>query len=452
MADRAWCSGPCGAGSGGWRQHGWSGIGVCFSRFSGLLFVLPLSRELSFVVPGLFRWPVLAAIGMIWHITVWMGMAAIGLGHAVRRALRRIRREAKTIECRPFRRSAGWRWSALAAHCVRCFRRGSRMGRVARALRMGGRGSPHPPGPLPKALDGFTIVQISDLHVGTFIAERELAMGLGLIEGIKPDLVVITGDIVDSDPDFHSRWRRASWERYVHAKAWSASRATTTTTPASSRVLDGMRRGGIDVLLNRGKVIAPDDGGGFALLGVDDLWMRDAGRGRGPDLALAQSMVPPDLATVLLAHQPRFARGRLQSGDRSPALRVTPTAGRSTRCCVRSICFYQLRGRSLRRGLDAALCEPRLRNRGPPVARGAPPRRLRRSCSWRGSDEDFGIARPPRTEVRGRLSRITRLTIKARPKGGLGVVRTWVPRWSPPRGGLRPSLYGGSAAPDFSPG
>jgi len=75
-----------------------------------------------------------------------------------------------------------------------------------------------------------------------------------------------------------------------------------------SAVLGGMRRAGIDVLVNRGRVIAPGDGGGFALLGVDDLSARAGQRQTaGPDLALAQSMVPPDLASVLLAHQPRFA-------------------------------------------------------------------------------------------------------------------------------------------------
>jgi len=79
------------------------------------------------------------------------------------------------------------------------------------------------------------------------------------------------------------------------------------------QVLDGMRSAGIDVLLNRGKVIAPRDGG-FALLGVDDMWVQDARRGRGPDLPLAQSMVVPDLATILLAHQPRFAEVAARAG------------------------------------------------------------------------------------------------------------------------------------------
>jgi len=296
----------------------------------GTLFVFPLSRELSFVVPGLFRWPVLAAIGMIWHITVWMGMAAIGLGHAVRRVLRRIRREAKRDSpVSPERRVALERIGGALAFGVSCavLGWGSFRGRYEWAVEE----VPIRLARLPKALDGFTIVQISDLHVGTFIAERELAMGLGLIAGIKPDLVVITGDIVDADPAFIP----------LAAERLGALRAREGVVcipgnhdyyTGASRVLDGMRRAGIDVLLNRGKVIAPNDGG-FALLGVDDLWMRDAGRGRGPDLALAQSMVPPDLATILLAHQPRFAEvaskaaidlqlsGHTHGGQINPVLR-----------------------------------------------------------------------------------------------------------------------------------
>ena len=55
---------------------------------------------------------------------------------------------------------------------------------------------------LPKVLDGFTIVQISDIHVGVFVRDRELALGLGLVARARPDLIVITGDIVDSDATY----------------------------------------------------------------------------------------------------------------------------------------------------------------------------------------------------------------------------------------------------------
>jgi predicted MPP superfamily phosphohydrolase len=55
--------------------------------------------------------------------------------------------------------------------------------------------------------------------------------------------------------------------------------------------------------LNRGKRLRAGDGGGFALLGVDDLWSTRFG-GRGPDLARAIADVPGDAPRVLLSHQP----------------------------------------------------------------------------------------------------------------------------------------------------
>jgi predicted MPP superfamily phosphohydrolase len=75
-----------------------------------------------------------------------------------------------------------------------------------------------------------------------------------------------------------------------------------------------MRAAGIDVLLNRGKVVAAGDGGGIGILGVDDLSGRRRGRSAGPDLAAAQRMVPPDRATVLLAHQPPYVTTAAASG------------------------------------------------------------------------------------------------------------------------------------------
>jgi predicted MPP superfamily phosphohydrolase len=167
---------------------------------------------------------------------------------------------------------------------------------------------------LPKALDGFTIVQLSDLHVGMFIGERELERGLGLLDRISADLIAITGDIVDSD----SYYAPLAARRLGALKA----REGIVCIPGNhdyyageTAVLGGMRRAGVDVLVNRGKIIAPGDGGGFALLGVDDLsarrWRR---KGLGPNLALARSMVPPDRATVLLSHQPGFAETAAAAG------------------------------------------------------------------------------------------------------------------------------------------
>ena len=50
---------------------------------------------------------------------------------------------------------------------------------------------------LPRALDGLTIVQVSDVHVGPFVKRRFMDALVERVSGLKPDLVVITGDLVD---------------------------------------------------------------------------------------------------------------------------------------------------------------------------------------------------------------------------------------------------------------
>src|SRR4029077_2167903 len=49
----------------------------------------------------------------------------------------------------------------------------------------------------PRPLDGYVIAQVSDVHVGTFVGDRELDEGFELVTKIRPDLVVATGDLVD---------------------------------------------------------------------------------------------------------------------------------------------------------------------------------------------------------------------------------------------------------------
>jgi len=166
---------------------------------------------------------------------------------------------------------------------------------------------------LPKALDGFTIVQISDIHVGTFIDEDFLRQGLEFVAKAKPDLVAITGDIIDID----GRWARMGGAVLGSAKA----KYGVVCVPGNhdhyagiDQVTEGMQKGGIDVLTNRGKVVASAGKGGLAILGVDDLWARRLGKGRGPQLGLAKAMVPRDMATVLLAHQPPFVEETLPWG------------------------------------------------------------------------------------------------------------------------------------------
>ena len=54
---------------------------------------------------------------------------------------------------------------------------------------------------LPKAFDGFKIVQISDVHSGSFDDKDAVKKGIDLINAQQPDLLLFTGDLVNSEKD-----------------------------------------------------------------------------------------------------------------------------------------------------------------------------------------------------------------------------------------------------------
>lgn len=159
----------------------------------------------------------------------------------------------------------------------------------------------------PKALEGYSIAQISDVHVGAFVGERELDEGLELLKRAKPDLVVATGDLVD----FRSELIGALAGRLSALGVRDGVAAILGNHDhyaGPAEVAEGLERAGIRVLCNQAVRVRSADGGGFALLGVDDI----TGRARpepgwtGPDLSRALGGLSPDLPRILLAHQPKF--------------------------------------------------------------------------------------------------------------------------------------------------
>ena len=155
---------------------------------------------------------------------------------------------------------------------------------------------------LPRALDGYVIAQVSDLHTGAFVGERELDEGLSLVRRAKPDLVVVTGDVVDFDPVYAPLAARKLADLPARDGV-TAILGNHDYYAGADEVTAALQAARIDVMSNTGKVVRPGDGGGFALLGVDDLAALRRGR-IGPRLDLALANVPPDRPRILLSHQP----------------------------------------------------------------------------------------------------------------------------------------------------
>lgn len=157
---------------------------------------------------------------------------------------------------------------------------------------------------LARALDGFTIAQLSDIHLGLFVGEREMRAAEDLVRRARPDLIVLTGDLVDHEP------REAESLGRLITRLSPLARGGVVAIPGNhdyytgiGAVTSALTRAGARVLVNDGLVI----GGGFALLGLDDVRGPRVDPGSvGPDLSRALSRVPEakDLPRVVLCHNP----------------------------------------------------------------------------------------------------------------------------------------------------
>jgi predicted MPP superfamily phosphohydrolase len=224
---------------------------------------------------------------------------------------------------------------------------------------------------LPPVLDGYTLVQVSDIHAGLFVGDRDLVEGLSRVLKVRADVLVFTGDIVDFDVRYAPHVARALMDFGARARdgvvAVLGNHDYYAGAPA---VTAAMRAAGIDVLVNAGKTLRPNESGGIALLGVDDLWAKRAG-GPGPMLDAALTMVPPDAPRILLAHNPNcidFAAGNvaLQLSGHMHGGQINPGVH------VASIFARYVAGRYERKGTTLWV------NRGfgvtgPPVRLDAPP-------------------------------------------------------------------------------
>jgi uncharacterized protein len=86
-----------------------------------------------------------------------------------------------------------WATSAGLAAIAALFAHGYTSGRRALAVTR----LPIPVAGLPPALHGFRIVQLSDLHIGAYLDLAELAAHVARVNALEPDLICLTGDLVD---------------------------------------------------------------------------------------------------------------------------------------------------------------------------------------------------------------------------------------------------------------
>ena len=165
---------------------------------------------------------------------------------------------------------------------------------------------------LPAALDGLTIAQITDIHIGPTIKGNYVQRIVERVNDLGADIVAITGDIVDgkvtrllphAEPLGALRARYGAYlvtgnhEYYSGADEW----------------IEAFRGLGLKPLLNE-HVVINHDGAQLVLAGVNDFTagMVNPAHTSDPEAALSGS--PDGAPRVLLAHQPRSADAARDAG------------------------------------------------------------------------------------------------------------------------------------------
>jgi len=165
---------------------------------------------------------------------------------------------------------------------------------------------------LPAALEGFTIAQITDVHVGPTIKRAYIEAIVDGVNSIDADMVAVTGDVVDGTVhelrDHIAPFGRlkgkhgvffctGNHEYYSGADEWVAE----------------LGRLGLRTLQNEHVVV--DHGGAVVVIaGVTDYNAHQVIVEHRSDPAAAVRGAPEGAITILLAHQPRSCRAAADCG------------------------------------------------------------------------------------------------------------------------------------------
>lgn len=166
---------------------------------------------------------------------------------------------------------------------------------------------------LPAALQGFTIAQISDIHVGPTIKAPYLQAIVDAVNGLQVDMVAVTGDLVDGSV------RELS--PHVAPLAGLSSRHGTFFVTGNHEYYSGahgwiteLRRLGIRVLMNEHAVLQHGDVP-LVVAGVTDYSAHLFDPSHRSDPVAAMAGAPAhSVVHVLLAHQPRSAEAAERAG------------------------------------------------------------------------------------------------------------------------------------------
>ncbi|MFA6092078.1 MAG: metallophosphoesterase [Elusimicrobiota bacterium] len=151
---------------------------------------------------------------------------------------------------------------------------------------------------LPSALEGFTVLQLSDLHLESGSRMRAFARLVDRINALSPDLVALTGDMVD--PGFGAKEELAALAGRLRARSGVFAVMGNHEFYNGARSSEALYRLCGFKLLRNEVVTLPS---GLQIAGIDDAHASGAGRSEAESLL---SRLDAGKPALYLSHQPLF--------------------------------------------------------------------------------------------------------------------------------------------------
>ena len=160
---------------------------------------------------------------------------------------------------------------------------------------------------IPEAFAGFRIAQVSDLH------NKDFGEGYGqlltLLSEINPDIIVVTGDLIDSRQTDLDVALEFAWQAGKIARVYYVSGNHEARVPEYEDLKTGLVKAGVVILENQ-KIQITREGESITLMGIEDpSFQEDYLFGDSESVArqaIENLQNESDGYTILLSHRPEL--------------------------------------------------------------------------------------------------------------------------------------------------
>jgi len=175
-------------------------------------------------------------------------------------------------------------------------------------------------GNLPDAFNGLKIIQISDIHSGSFASGDSFKKAVQMINEEKPDVIFFTGDLVNDRSDeaepFVEIWKDLKAEFGIFSTLGNHDygdyvqwESTSLKAQNLERLKEIHQEMGWDLLMNEHRILSKD-GASIGILGVEN-WGEALRFPRKGDMKKAKLDMPDVPVKLLLSHDPSHWKAQI---------------------------------------------------------------------------------------------------------------------------------------------